>query len=510
MSFLIAALTFIGISPASAIPPDCEGLIELEDQIECAIQEGLDYMIPLQNMDGYWSDGYTTIATTGLMCVKLIDRAKELGVDPFSEDYEYKDNLVAAINHIAASLQNNMGGLAQLLGNNTTYTTGITAMCLADAANVNPEGTATVADGTVYTYPQITQKLVDWLVAAQNVTECGQGGWYYTGNPNTAWADNSVSGYATLGLGFALSLAGIDISATLPSLDIYIDNVQQNGGDYDGGSIYEPCVSRGVGINTLKTGNLLYELGLVGENQGDDRVDRAIAFIVKYWANNGGDCNGCGWVGDYQAMFTMMKGLEGLGVDMLPNPMDDDIDWFTEVATYIVSYQNNDGHWLHTAGRGTSITDTAWALLTLEKVVPEITKTVPVDIKPSSCPNPLNPKDKGVIPVAVSSTSDFDVTQVDPATVKLAGVSPLRWAYEDVATPFEPFTGKQNCSMDCTTAGADGLMDLSLKFDAQAVVTALGELQDNQCIVVNLTGNLKEEFGSTPIVGEDVMIIRKK
>ena len=39
---------------------------------------------------------------------------------------------------------------------------------------------------------------------------------------------------------------------------------------------------------------------------------------------------------------------------------------------------------------------------------------VPIDIKPGSCPNPINVKSKGVLPVAVVGNSSFDVTQVDP------------------------------------------------------------------------------------------------
>lgn len=131
---------------------------------------------------------------------------------------------------------------------------------------------------------------------------------------------------------------------------------------------------------------------------------------------------------------------------------------------------------------------------------------VPVDVKPTSCPNPLNTNDKGVLPVAILGTPTFDVTQVDPATVTLMGVSPIRWALEDVATPYVPFVGKTNCN-ECTTQGADGFMDLSLKFDAQAIVAALGSVADNDCIVVKLNG---QRFDGWPIVGEDVVLIKKK
>jgi len=135
---------------------------------------------------------------------------------------------------------------------------------------------------------------------------------------------------------------------------------------------------------------------------------------------------------------------------------------------------------------------------------------VPFDIKPKSCPNPLNVNEKkGVLPVAILGTADFDVTQVDLTSIKLEGISPLRSALEDVATPFVPFIGKR-LATDCTDAGADGFLDLILKFDNQAIVAALGPVTDKEVRVLKLTGNLKPEFGGIPIVGEDVVIILKK
>jgi len=40
-----------------------------------------------------------------------------------------------------------------------------------------------------------------------------------------------------------------------------------------------------------------------------------------------------------------------------------------------------------------------------------------IDIKPCSCPNAINIKNKGVIPVAVFGTDTFDVTTINPSTV---------------------------------------------------------------------------------------------
>jgi len=130
---------------------------------------------------------------------------------------------------------------------------------------------------------------------------------------------------------------------------------------------------------------------------------------------------------------------------------------------------------------------------------------VPIDIKPGSCPNPVNTKDRGVLPIAILGTADFDVSQVDPVTVKLADVPPLRWASEDVSTPYyDPL----NDCYSCNTMGADGFMDMTFKFDAQEFIAALGQdINDGDCVIVELTGSL---FDGTPIVGHDIIKIIKK
>jgi Tol biopolymer transport system component len=57
---------------------------------------------------------------------------------------------------------------------------------------------------------------------------------------------------------------------------------------------------------------------------------------------------------------------------------------------------------------------------------------VDIDIKPGSFPNSINLKSKGVVPVAVLTTADFDASTIDPQTVEFAGASPVRWTMEDV------------------------------------------------------------------------------
>lgn len=134
---------------------------------------------------------------------------------------------------------------------------------------------------------------------------------------------------------------------------------------------------------------------------------------------------------------------------------------------------------------------------------------VPLDIKPQSCPNPLSLKEKGVLAIAILGTDTFDVSQVDPVTVRLEGVSPLRWSLEDVSTPYEPFTGKAD-PYNCNEYGPDGYLDLTLKFKAKEVVAALGEINDGDVLILHLLANLREEYGGTLIAGEDVVVILAK
>jgi hypothetical protein len=129
---------------------------------------------------------------------------------------------------------------------------------------------------------------------------------------------------------------------------------------------------------------------------------------------------------------------------------------------------------------------------------------VPMDIKPGSCPNPLNIKEKGLLPVAILGTEGFDVSLIDPATVALEGVAPVRWAMEDVAAPY---TGELSDCKSCWTHGADGYKDLTLKFDAQSIVEALGAVTDGDCLTLTLTGALTD---GTPIKGMDIVKILVK
>jgi hypothetical protein len=150
------------------------------------------------------------------------------------------------------------------------------------------------------------------------------------------------------------------------------------------------------------------------------------------------------------------------------------------------------------------------------------------DIKPTSCPNPLNVKpyrdtdvnsnrdaiggtlarvrpnqtDKGaVFPVAILGAADFDVSHIAVTTIVLEGVSPLRCNVEDVAAPVGP--DAEEC--ECNELGPDGVADLTLKFSRQAIVSALGEVYDGDIIPLTIAGELLD---GTSFEGTDCVVIK--
>jgi hypothetical protein len=116
-------------------------------------------------------------------------------------------------------------------------------------------------------------------------------------------------------------------------------------------------------------------------------------------------------------------------------------------------------------------------------------------------------KKNGVIPVAILGGEDYDLNQIDLDSIHLLGIQPLRWSIEDVATPYE---GLLADAYDCHELGGDGYPDLVLKFLAKEVSLALGEVNDGDVILLELTGWIDSESGGYEFHGSDVVKILKK
>ena len=63
---------------------------------------------------------------------------------------------------------------------------------------------------------------------------------------------------------------------------------------------------------------------------------------------------------------------------------------------------------------------------------------------------------------------------------------------------------------ECSEAGQDGLVDLTLKFETQRIVEAVGDVNDGDVLSLKLTGVLDVLHCEKPIQGADCIVVRGK
>jgi choice-of-anchor C domain-containing protein len=114
-------------------------------------------------------------------------------------------------------------------------------------------------------------------------------------------------------------------------------------------------------------------------------------------------------------------------------------------------------------------------------VTQRLTRKLPIDIKPGSAPNPINPGSNGVIPVAILTTTSFDATTVDPVTVLFG-----RTGLEAPAT-----------HSAVEDVNGDGVADLMLQFNTQKTGIKCGDTS------ASLTG---ATFTGEGISGSDSLV----
>jgi hypothetical protein len=390
-------------------------------EIEQSIVDGLEWLcgegdeLGQQQADGSW--GYDT-AKTGLVLIKLQERAYELGYSsPFDPAYEYSDEIVAGWTYIFTGgrtakqtplgTQDHTAGASGTVDNpdtnangygvyftpRTTYATGICLMALVASGTPNRQNDGALDfDGIngADTFKELAQEAADWLAYGQTDSGAGEGGWDYDATNNGAGSpDNSNSGYAVLGLAGAEDFGCVVPQWVKAELNAWIGTIQDpvNGDNDDGGSWYEPGWAW---VNQLKTGNLIFQMAFYGDAAGDQRVQDALGYIERNWRvqeccekSPPYDADGWGYNQDpacYQAMYCLMKGLVYMGIELIDTDGDGvrDNSWFNQepsatppedFATTIVAQQRVAGSWDATCW-GDTITNTVWALLTLERFAP--------------------------------------------------------------------------------------------------------------------------------------------
>ena len=211
--------------------------VEIPTDLCRAISDGVVWLASEQNPDGSWGTGSdeAMIATTAFVVLKLATHATDpvppegcgFGLEsPFDSEYPYKQPVIDGLDYLFAhgytrslSAQNHGGqaddpdtngnGIGIYFGPNedrTTYDTAISLMAISASQGwsriVNVPGSP--LNGMPHR--DVAQDAVDFLAFGQVDTGQAHGGWGYLAADNAdGWVDNSNSGYAVMGLGYAAS-----------------------------------------------------------------------------------------------------------------------------------------------------------------------------------------------------------------------------------------------------------------------------------------------------------------
>lgn len=514
---LIIALAFSGAAFA-ADPGD------LAD----ATYDGMLWLESMQNTDGSWGDFYPDdLARTGLALLKFETHALNDPEyrSPFHQNYPFKQNVVDGLDYLLASAaqvtigpqpagdpDSNGNGLGICLAYGAYHEIYVTSIGLmAIVASGDPTREVTTGPLSGETYYDVAQDMVDYLAWGQtdlaSPASVFSGGWnYYAMDDDSRRSDNSISGYAAMGLAFAEHpVYGFecDIPAFVKDeLEKWVNYIQ----NASGGSGYSDPEDW---VNLLKTGNLLQQMAFIGIPISDARVVAALGYIQNNWNNPSQDP---GWkdgptVSNYQATFTLMKGLQAYGVETLTVGGDPAFDWFNDIADELLAEQlvSPDPYadawpictWDY---EGNHVLSTTWALLTLQKVAPPPPiRPIDINIKPGSFPNAVNPKPVGVLPIAILGTEDFDVMTVDCTSIfltmegEVVELEPLRCNYEDVES-------------DPPELDPDGYMDIIMHFDMEAILDLIGSDAEGE-IELMIIG---EDMDGYAFMGTDVIWIVPK
>ena len=371
--------------------------------IQNAIDNGLAWLAGQQNGDGSFGSNQYRVSDTGLAVLKFEAYALERGEDPFDSGFMYHDQVTNGLNYILTNAHNwnispqeagnpdsNGNGIGVTFytpwdSSHRMYETGICAMAIAQSQH--PTMIVTVAgEVSGRTLMDVLIDVVDYIAFGQEDASTGpyRGGWRYSDNYGSA--DNSISGYAVLGLVYAETPPPVGFGIPIPGfvkteLNFWINSIQ----DASGGSGYDVSWSW---INILKTGNLLQEMAFVGDSASTPRVQAAIGYIEANWDVINEDL---GWRPNHkQAMFTVMKGLMAFDIEEITvnRGVPTIINWFNstnEFADTLIASQNADGSWPNDYWYGNPMAST-WALLVLEKAAPVIISRI------SSCDSNGNEK----------------------------------------------------------------------------------------------------------------------
>ena len=391
----LALVLLLALSCWSLILPSEVGAAN-QTEIDTALAAGAAYLAAQQHTSGAWQTS-RYVGTTGLAVTTLAHYAEQLGEDPLDPAYNYSSYIRAGLDYIfsptsAQPVRRNAGesrvwwgGTPETSGDNYVWGPAVMAIVMSGA----PNNVVDVAGSAVQnmTYEEIVEEALNYADWAQIKTGNGIGAWDYTGQSTVG--DTSISGWVTLGLGYASSRFNLTIPQDiLDKLDLGIDIIQWTEAPVDagcyGGAGYRSNTSPqpyNNWINCYKVGHLLYMMGLVGDTSATARVQASLGFLERHWndlSSGQSSSTGCptpGWRGNppsllpsYIGTVAMTKGLLKLGIDSIGS-----YDWFDEFSDVVVDNQNVDGSWTQDGYPSSyhNMLPTTWAMLTLLRAAPE-------------------------------------------------------------------------------------------------------------------------------------------
>jgi len=348
--------------------------VSLRNEVDAAIDRGLDWLAEHQKKDGSWSNASFPALTA-------------LPLQAFTGSHH--PNRQAVIDKAVAfilSCARKDGGIYRQIpdrkgGGLGNYNTAIcmTALHAAEKPSLFP----------------VVQRARKYLAGGQHFGgDVYRGGFGYDRDTDRSYTDLLNTYYAVVAMRETQSvedLRGKDekqVDINWAETVKYIEKLQNKpkaGKDDAGGFFYNPGESK-AGTVTNKAGVVVFRsygsityaglLALVYANvsRDDVRIQSAFDWSARHWSLK--ENPGMGTQGMYFFYNVLAKSLDTYGQDLIPRPDKQLVDWRTELARKVVALQKIDpktghGYWVNDTGRfweNDPVLSTAYALLALERL----------------------------------------------------------------------------------------------------------------------------------------------
>lgn len=348
--------------------------LSVQNEVDAAIDRGLDWLAAQQKEDGSWSNE-TFPALTALPLQAFTGSHHPNRQAIIDKAVKYILSCTRKDGGIYRDIPDRKGGG---LGNYNT------AICMTALHQVKKPAL----------FPVI-QKARKFLAGGQHLGgDVYRGGFGYDRDTNRSYTDLMNTYYAVVAMRETQSvedLRGNDekrVDINWAETVKYIEKLQNKpeaGKDNAGGFIYKPgeskagTVTNQAGVVVFRSyGSITYAglLALVYANvsRDDVRIQSAFDWAARHWSLE--ENPGMGTQGIYFFYSVLAKSLDTYGQDLIPRPDGQLVDWRAELARKLVALQKIDpktgqGYWVNNTGRfweNDPVLSTAYALLTLERL----------------------------------------------------------------------------------------------------------------------------------------------